>query len=149
MSAIKLNWGGGIVVLYLGFVALIVFLVAGSMRESVDLVSADYYQKELKYQDIIEAGKNQATLSQPVAIKTTATEVAIQFPEEFASSRVTGTVQFYSPVNPAWDVTEDIITTGNVYTIPRTKLRSTTYKVKMNWDMNGKKYYQESDLTLH
>lgn len=149
MSAIKLNWGGGIAVLYLGFVALIIYLVAGSMRESVDLVSADYYQKELKYQDVIEAGKNQAALSQPVAINTTAAEVAIQFPEEFAKDHITGTVQFYSPVNPAWDVTEDIITAGNVYTIPRAKLRSTTYKVKMNWDVNGKKYYQESDLTLH
>ena len=68
MSAVKLNWGTRITVLYLGFVALIVFLVAGSMRQSFDLVSPDYYQKELEYQSVIEAGKNQAAVSSPVKV---------------------------------------------------------------------------------
>ena len=63
-----MNWGARIALLYGGFVVLIVVLVTKSMREDFDLVSADYYNKELAYQNVIEAAKEQATLSEPVKV---------------------------------------------------------------------------------
>lgn len=149
MSTIKLSWGTRITVLYLGFVALIVFLVAGSMRQSFDLVSPDYYQKELEYQNVIEAGKNQATLSAPVAIVSSSDFVTISFPNEFRDKVVKGTVQFYSPVNSAWDVTQALEVTNNICNVNRTKLKNSSYKVKIAWESNGKKFYQESEVNLH
>lgn len=149
MSVMKINWGAKIALLYGGFVALIVVLVAGSMRQDFDLVSPDYYSQEIKYQQVIDAGKNQAALSAPVSVHANETMVSIDFPAEFANKTMNGTIQFYSPVNAAWDKTVKMTNTGNSISVPRSELHSTTYTIKMNWEADGKKYYQETSLNLH
>ena len=68
MTIIKIGWGTKITLLYLAFVVLIVTLVTKSMHQTFDLVSGDYYNQELKYQDVIDASKNQAGLSAPVRL---------------------------------------------------------------------------------
>ena len=45
-----MNWGYKIILVYVLFVAGIVFLVVRSSMENTDLVTSDYYEKELKYQ---------------------------------------------------------------------------------------------------
>lgn len=149
MSTIKINWGAKIALLYGGFVALIVILVAGSMRQDFDLVAPDYYSQEIKYQQVIDAGKNQSELSAPVSVSATETTVSIDFPTEFTNKVINGTVQFYSPVNSAWDKTVKINTADNSMTVLRSELQATTYTIKMNWEADGKKYYQETSLKLH
>jgi hypothetical protein len=148
MSIIKLNWGARIALLYVVFVGLIVTLVVASMRQSFDLVTPDYYDQELKYQDVIDAGKNQATLSSPIVLEATEQVVNIKFPDEFRGNTLKGTVLFYSPINSTWDKKFDIVAAGNAMTIPRTAVRTTNYKVKIAWETSGKKYYQESELNL-
>jgi hypothetical protein len=149
MSTIKINWGARIAVLYGGFVVIIVLLVAGSMRQSFDLVSPDYYGQEIKYQQVIDAGKNSATLSAPVAVKADAGQVIIDFPKDFSGKVLSGTVQFYSPVNAAWDKSIPMNVNNNVMVVSKQALQPTTYKVKMNWSCEGKQYYQESEINLH
>ena len=148
MSIIKLNWGARIALLYVGFVLLIATLVVSSMRQSFDLVTPDYYDQELKYQDVIDAGKNQATLSAPVALEATEQVIHIRFPDEFRGNTLKGTVQFYSPVNSTWDKKFDIVAMENAMSVPRTAIRATNYKVKITWEAAGKQYYQESELNL-
>lgn len=149
MSVMKINWGAKIALLYGGFVALIVVLVAGSMRQDFDLVAPDYYSQEIKYQQVIDAGKNQASLSAPVSVHANETTVTVDFPVEFANKTLTGNIQFYSPVNAAWDKSVKLDVTGNSITIPRNELHATAYTIKMNWEADGKKYYQETSLNLH
>lgn len=148
MSKKKMNWGWGVTLLYLGFVALIVTLVTGSMRQDFDLVSDDYYQQELEYQDVLDAGKNQSKLSRPAAIHANETLVTIEFPEEFNEQIINGSIHFYSPIEDAWDKKLAINNAQNTFTIARAELQNTTYKIKLNWEADGKKYYQESDITL-
>jgi nitrogen fixation protein FixH len=149
MSIVKINWGARIAVLYGGFVVIIVLLVAGSMRQSFDLVAPDYYGQEIKYQQVIDAGKNSAALSTPVIVKTDNNQVVIDFPKDFAGKVLSGTVQFYSPVNASWDKSFPINTNDNDVIVARDLLKPTTYKVKMNWSCEGKQYYQESEINLH
>lgn len=149
MSTIKLGWGGRIVILYGGFVILIVALVTGSMRQDFQLVSSDYYGDEIRYQNVIDAGKNQAALSAPVAIVADANTVDIELPQEFAGVPVTGEVHFYSPVNADWDKVIDMNTSNKILSIPRAQLHTTRYKVKITWNANNKDYYQESEIALN
>ncbi|MBW7914094.1 MAG: FixH family protein [Taibaiella sp.] len=68
MSTMKFGWGSRIALLYGGFVVLIAALVTGSMRQDFDLVADDYYQQEIAYQNVLDAGKNQSALSAPVRV---------------------------------------------------------------------------------
>ena len=118
------------------------------MRQDFDLVSADYYEQELKYQKVIDAGKNQSVLSEAVALGVDDNQVVLSFPDEFSGAALTGQVSFYSPVDASWDRNFDISTSDNKMLIPRPRLQSTAYKVKIQWTSEGKDYYQETELTL-
>lgn len=148
MSTINISWGKRITILYLGFVAIIVALVVGSMRQDFDLVSSDYYGDELKYQEVIDAGKNQSALSAPVQVYANEQMLTLDFPHEFASQVVTGSVQFYSPVNSAWDKTMDITVENNKMLVQRSLLKNTRYQVKIRWQAGDKPYYQETEINL-
>ncbi len=148
MSTMKINWGIRIAVLYSGFVILMVTLVTLSMREDFQLVSGDYYQKELRYQEIIDAGKNQAALSRPVILDADASEVAILMPEEFSGRQVKGNIEFFAASDAKRDAVFELDIAGNRQTISRERLYPTHYQVKINWEADGKKYYQETALNL-
>lgn len=148
MSSIKISWGVRIAFLYIGFVALIVFLVTGSMKQDVDLVADDYYEQELVYQQVLDAGKNQSTLSEPLQIHANETNVTIDFPDEFDDKMITGNIHFYSPQKPAWDKRVAMNGIQSTIDIPRADLQRTGYKIKVSWNVDGKSYYQESDINL-
>lgn len=149
MSALKVNWGLKIVLLYSGFVALILTLVIASSKQNVDLVSDNYYEQELAYQDVIDASKNQSTLSSPLSIHADESALMIEFPKEHAQQNIKGSVHFYSPINQLWDKKIDIDTKDGSLIVAREGLVNTRYKVKVNWKVNDKNYYQESEITLY
>lgn len=148
MSTLKVGWGTKIAVLYGGFVILIVTLVAGSMRQSFDLVSSDYYAQELKYQEVLDAGKNSSALSAPLQLNIAKDEVSIKFPAEFQGKDVNGSIHFYSPVNEAWDKTISFNASNNTASVNKRVLKATSYTAKINWTCGGKSYYQETKINL-
>ncbi len=150
MSNITLSWGTRIIILYLGFVALIATLVVGSMRQDFDLVSKDYYSEELKYQNIINASKNQSKLSEAISLKQTSQNIQITFPEEFRNSTLKGTIHFYSQVNARWDRIYNIETNAEgCYNIPTKELQETSYLVKLKWNTGNREYYQETPIKIY
>lgn len=148
MSTVKMSWGTRIALLYGGFVVLIVTLVASSMRQSFDLVAPDYYGQEIKYQEVIDAGKNQSALSAPVSLQVAPSNITVNFPAEFKDKALAGTILFYSPVHAAWDKEIAIAATNNTMEIARNVLPGNYYKVKLKWEADGKTYYQESEVSL-
>ena len=145
----KFNWGWGIAALYIGFVLLIVVLVVGSVRQRCDLVSKDYYGEELVFQKVIDAGKNQSNLSSPISIVTGPEAVTINFPDELKNKTLQGDVLFYSAVNSDWDHSYKMQPADhNSIVIDRKTLHSTRYTVKIHCTVDGKSYYQESDVSL-
>lgn len=149
MSTIKMGWGTKIALLYLAFAALIITLVVKSMHQSFDLVSKDYYSEELKYQQVINASNNQATLSAAVNIYQQDDNIDIQFPKEFTSSAFKGKAYFYSQANAEWDRTFDLNVIGGHCMIPVNSLKATSYILKLLWAANGKDYYQETSIQIH
>lgn len=144
----QIGWGWKITLLYSGFVALILFLVISSSRQQIDLVAKNYYEQEIRYQDVINAGKNQSGLSAALGISAKSDAVTISFPEEFSGKTVSGNIQFYAPVNAKWDRDFGIKLQNNAVIIPRSELENTRYIVKISCVVDGKNFYQESDLTL-
>jgi hypothetical protein len=144
-----LSWGWKIMLMYLGFVALILSLVIASSHQHFDLVSKDYYADEIAYQKVIDAGKNQSSLSRPVSIYANEKAVTIEFPDEFKTKELAGNIQFYAPANAEWDRNFKISTQDNKVTIPRSGLRNTRYTIKISCNVGGKSYYQESEIMLH
>jgi nitrogen fixation protein FixH len=145
----RIGWGWKIGVLYGCFVAMILTLVIASSHQHFDLVSSNYYDAEIGYQKVIDAGKNQSALSAPLAIHASDKTVTIDFPAEFKNKQLSGSVEFYAPVNAKWDRTFKINADNNSITIPRSELQNTRYTIKISCIADGKNFYQESDILLH
>lgn len=93
----RISWGYKILVFYLSFVVGMLFLVFKANSESFDLVTENYYEAELKYQDVIDQKGAVLELSAPPKITQTVNSVSIQLPKEFAGKNVQGEVYLYCP----------------------------------------------------
>ncbi len=144
----KISWGFKITLLYAAFAAGIVTLVVASSRQKIDLVSKDYYEAELGFQKVIDASNNQSKLSHPVTVYANGSDVNFDFPAEFKGKIINGSVQFYSPANDAWDKKVDFKTENTTYAVQRSVLHNTRYTVKLSFAVDGKNFYQESDIQL-
>lgn len=145
----RIGWGWKAAMLYGTFAVGMVALVVASTRQKYDLVAPDYYKQELDYQNVLDAGKNAAALSAAIDVHANATNVIVALPAELHQQAIKGTVEFYSPVDKAWDHTVTMAPVDGVVIIPRSELRNTRYTVKVSFEAAGKHYYQESELQLH
>ena len=144
----KIGWGWKITILYCSFVIMMLTLVIGTHYQHFDLVTKNYYQAELHYQNIINASKNQAALSSPMLVHADAKNITIDFPKEFRNKKLTGNIDFYAPVNAKYDRNFKIDAKNNCVTIARSAFEKTKYVVKINCTVDGKDYYQQSELQL-
>ncbi|MCX6310559.1 MAG: FixH family protein [Bacteroidetes bacterium] len=142
-----MNWGTRIVILYVAFVAMISFMVIRTMYEDVDLVSNDYYQKELKFQQQIDRTQESQKLVEQPQAKIENGAVKIKFPEVIGKEHLTGNINFYRPNDSSKDLAFTVQTdsTGS-QSIPTTKMQKGIYNLQLTWEASGKNYYNELSI---
>ena len=139
-----MSWGIRITILYVAFVAMIGTLVFLTMRENVDLVADDYYQRELNFQSQLDKQKAGLALAQQPTVQANASGLTVAFPAAFASSGITGKVECYRPSDPTKDFKVDIRTdSSGTQQIARDKFEQGLYTVRLDWNAQGKAYYHE------
>jgi hypothetical protein len=145
----KFNWGVGIFILYTGFALLTIGLVVFSMTKKVDLVTDNYYDKELKYQQQIEREKNSNSLDKKIRIEINAKELKISFPEFVNPDSVKGTIHFYRPSDSGKDFILNIALEKNKkQRIILSKLDKGIWKLQINWSCNNREYYYEESVFI-
>ena len=143
----KLNWGFGIFVLYTGFVLFILFMVFRSSQEKVDLVTEDYYQKELEYQEIINFKANAENLEKGLTYKIEKNEIDFIFPEQ--QNSISGNIQIYRPSNDSFDQFFEIkLDDQNQMKVNLGRTPMGLYKMMIKWKNNSIGYYVEKDIYL-
>lgn len=146
---LKLSWGKRIAMLYIGFVALIVIMITMSMRQKVELVSADYYDKELVFQDKIDEMNNANALPERVSHSITDDSFQIVFPSQFKTSVVEGEILFFRPSDASKDFKSKIQLDGDAKQfIDRKNLSKGMYKMQISWSVNGIPYFVEETIVI-
>ena len=142
-----MNWGKWIIVSFVLFAAFIATLVTVCMRQDVNLVSRDYYQDELEYQEQIQRLNNANQLHSKPAIEMVGNSLAIDF-AHFREIK-SGELKLFSPSDPdkdriytliAADVTQQLIPVGDV--------AKGMYRARFQWVMNGKEYFMETVINI-
>lgn len=143
-----MNWGHKIIVVYAVFVAGMLFLAFKSSRQNTDLVSEDYYAKELVYQQKIDEVKRTTALSAPVQITLVNKEVSIQFPKDFATKKITGEVSLYCPSDEKKDRTQPFTVTDAAVNMVLPGNYHGLHYVKLSWTAEGITYYYEQKIFI-
>ncbi len=143
-----MGWGKKITFAYLGFVALIITMVVISMRQKVDLVSKDYYAKELAYQSDINKMANANKLQSKLKCTVINNTIEVVFPEEHSDKTIQATAFIYKPSDNAADRQVEISTNDGRYVISTQDFLKGMYKVKVDWTIEGTEYQAESVVVL-
>ncbi len=99
----KFNWGTGIVIGIVVFVVISITMTVIFMTQDVSLVSDNYYEKSLSYQDEIDKQSRTKSLDEQVKINFNGEEITILFPDDYLAETISGEIYFYRPSNPKLD----------------------------------------------
>jgi hypothetical protein len=144
----QISWGTKIAFLYIGFVVLIVSLVAATMFTKTDLVADDYYHQETIFQQKLNAANASAAINDPVTIREETDSLVLQFPAVAQEGLLTGSIHCYAPSNAAADRTIPLETREPIFRIPKKDLQKIPYEIQVSWTAGGQSYYQSLAVNL-
>jgi hypothetical protein len=148
-GAKKSYWGWGVAAVYTAFALSTLGFVALTMRHKVDLVSKDYYAREVAYERQIQRERETLAVEDRVACFVTdgGRFIKLSFPVE--QGRVRGTLTLYRPSDSALDreIKLDVDASG-AQLIPAGALAKGRWRAKVQWQAEGREFYKEFVLTI-
>lgn len=149
MKTLKLNWGAGIAVSYLGFVAMIMVLVVMSTSQKIDLVTSQYYTDELQFQRKIDKVKRTQALPQQLIWEVTDNAVDIQYPESTRETDLSGVIRFYSPSDDKNDRSFKVEAINGVQIVPVAGIPKGRYHLQIDWKSAQETYWTEGVIVIN
>jgi nitrogen fixation protein FixH len=143
-------WPRLIVAAFLAFALFIGNMVRQAMRTEVDLVSQDYYQKEIAYQKHINQVKATQQLGGQVRITQAAAagQLSLVFPAG-SQAAVKGQVRFFRPSDARLDFTLPLqLNQDDQQHIRTGALAKGLWRVQVTWQHNGQDYFLEKDMQM-
>jgi len=142
-----MNWGKGIIAVFILFAIFIGTLVTVCVRQDISLVSNTYYQDELAYQKQIERILNTERLPNKPAMRIADGQLEIHF--IYSDTLQSGELKLFRPSDISMDKSFVLQSSENgVQHFDLSQLPAGMYKARMSWMMSGKEYYLENIINL-
>jgi hypothetical protein len=141
-----MDWGKGIIITLVIFAGIILTMVTICVRQDdIHLVTQNYYEEEIKYQDQIDKMINANLLEEEVLVYNSQIKVVdLHLP---VGSK--GTLHFFRPSDARLDQKIDFdITDPNLNAVDIKALQPGYWRVKLSWTAEGKSYYQEKKINI-
>lgn len=145
----KINWGTGIVIafaLFMSFILYFVFKVQSDSKYDNELVTEEYYKKEIRVQSDIQNVQNANDLKVKVVIANTEKGVQITFPKDLDFKKIKGTVSLYRPSNQKLDFETSISLSSPDLLIPKNNLVGGLWDITVEWNYDGKTYLNKEEI---
>ena len=140
----KFSWGKGIFITYALFLVIILSVVVYLSSIDVNLVTEDYYEKELNHQDQIDKEARTSQLSEKLKITVTENLINLKFPSLFKPYEISGLVQFYRPSDSQQDFSVNIELSDSLeQTISTASIQKGYWRIKVDWSVEEKDYFNE------
>ena len=148
---IKWNWGTGIViamVLFMAFILQFVYRASMVSKYEHSLVSEDYYKDEIHYQEEIDKVNKANALKENISVIQNENGLLIRFPKEFEASGLSGTVYFKRLSNEKLDFSKDIKDnlSDNTIFISDEQLVDGKWELKIDWKVKEESYLYKETL---
>ena len=142
-----MSWSVKIAVLYLGFVGIILTLVFTCFRHKTELEYKDYYARELKFQDQLNASANAENLPVQIDYRIGDHSVEIIIPKELRKEGMTGSVHFMRPSDSSLDreFSLDVSENGSQLILDPSFVQG-IYKMSISVTSEGKNYFKQAVL---
>lgn len=148
---VKMNWGTSIVIafaLFMTFILYFVFKVQSDSQYDHEMVTEEYYKKELNFQGQLDKQQNANNLIEGIAIESNENGLQIAFPKDFDFKKIKGKVSLYRPSNQKLDFEIPISLSSSNLLIPKTNLVDGRWDISIEWEYEGKEYLNKKEINL-
>lgn len=143
----KINWGVFAFSLFGVFVVFMLVLVYFATQQNNELVTENYYEKELAFKDVLTKKENTNNLKEQVKLNVLDKNLELVFPTEI-TNKIFGQITFYKPSDEKADQVFDINTTENKQLFELTSFQKGMYRVKVDWKANNVDYFNEISVVI-
>ena len=146
----KINWGPGLVIGMALFIGFIMFMVITMMTDKAydhDLVTEGYYEKDLQYQQEIDAETKMNRFSAAIKGQKTDKGWVLTFPPEIDASKIKGKVFLYRPSDERLDFSLPIVLSNSQLLIPDERLLGGRWNITVDWSYQGESYLYKEAIT--
>ena len=146
----KISWPWGIVGFFVLFIAGIGTCIAIAVNHNEGLVSKDYYEQEIRYQQRIDAIKRtqEQGVIPLIAYDTASPAMTIRFAAAAAVQAATGTVTLYRASDASLDRSVAFAPdAAGAQNIPGALARG-AWRVKLEWWKDGQAFYIEQAVKV-
>lgn len=131
-----MNWGKGITIFLVLFIAFITTLAVKLMRTSSDLVSEDYYKREVVYGDEITAEQNAKDARAELITEQNEAGIFIQVKQEVLPTQIS--IHLLRGNNPEQDIHETV--EGTSVFIDRNRLQEGKYLLTATYTIDERAF---------
>lgn len=147
----KFTWGHAAIVIPVVIVVVFttVLIVSLSEEHQTELVTDNYYAKELQFQDQIDQTKNALLLSTEFLFDRMESNYVLSLTGDFNPSDVTGTVLAFRPSDSKMDFETVIdLDSNGTQLFPRSHFSNGQYQIQISWNVEGKDCYLEKNIFI-
>lgn len=144
-------WPLGIILTFVIFIGATVGLVVMASSQRVELVNANYYEQEIKFQSHIDsqARAQQLGANASVAYDAASKRIVVTLPVEQTKSGVSGQIELYRPSTAGLDrhIALDM-KLANTQSFDVSNLQPGLWKVRVTWTFNNQEYSMEEKIVV-
>lgn len=145
----KFNWGTGLVIwlaLFICFILYFVIRISTEKKYDYDLVTEEYYQKEMVFQKEMDDEANSNTLENNISGEKIAEGWMLTFPKNIDYSKITGTVFLYRPSNKKLDFVLPLKLSDPNLLIPDERMIPGRWNTIVRWSYEGEDYLYKNEI---
>jgi hypothetical protein len=136
----KFSWGTGILIFLIIFILAAAGFIFFAMRQDVNLVHEDYYEKGVDHSAQMEVDARSQVFKDAVQPGLEEGSLVVHFSTSLAASIDSGNVLLYRPSDRNLDTNYPLDLSGNAFKIPKTDLAMGRYILKLEWYSGGLEY---------
>jgi hypothetical protein len=142
-------WPMAIVVAFVLFLTGTAGLIALSVGNRMDLVTADYYEQEVRYQEQIDRAQQTRTVKVRVDYRADQGRIVLRLPPEHAARQPAGSIHLYRPSAAGLDRRMALgVGADGAQSVDTRSLTSGLWRIRITWNVEGKDYYFDQSVIV-
>jgi nitrogen fixation protein FixH len=142
-------WPYSLIAFFVILIALIGGMVTWSMRQDMDLVGADYYDQEMRFQQRIDSTKRAQAFGGQVGIAYAAGQIRVSLPAAQAAQHPAGTIRLYRPSDAKLDREVKLaVNADGTQQVATAGLLPGLWKARVAWTVGGEEFFRDETLII-
>ena len=145
----KFHFGHGVAITLTAFAILLGWFLYRAISISEDLVTEDYYGKELRFQNDIDMLERAAAHGESVRMETAGNQLHLTFPSAMKGEEITGTLELMRPNDARADQLVAVVAdTAGTCMISTADWPRGLYRARLDWRAQGEDHLSEQRLVV-